>query len=173
MASIRHHWRTNLDVTALTVQSDDPPVWEPHVTVHRRLQGRAVATSLPGLHRTGTLRVWCGDHAARDRILALVYYGDPLHLTDVCGPNRLDDYWFAPLRVTADKSRPDRDGLWLDIEYARVDSPTSDVPVPWTYSDLAASAATYTAGLAPYSTYDALWFGPVPTAPDPAAVWGV
>jgi hypothetical protein len=168
MATLRHAWRENLAVEGLTVQSDAPPEWAPAVTVHRPLAGPQISTGLTGLARTGTLRVWCPDHGARNRVLLLAAYGDPLHLTDVCGPDRLDDLWLAVTRLGQDKPAPNQAGLWLDLDYAQVGPPGGPAPEPWTYADLAASAADYTAAQAPFSTYDALWYGPVPAEPAPA-----
>jgi hypothetical protein len=162
MATLSHPWRANLTVTGLTVRDDAPPDFAPRVTVHAPLTGPQTVTALPGLDRTGTLTVWCPDRAARDAVLRLAYFGDPLYLGDACDPDLLDEGWIAVTRATVDRVRADRPGLWLSLEYTRVGEPGGAMPEPWTYADLEASAADYATALAPFGNYDALWYGPLP-----------
>jgi hypothetical protein len=168
MATLKHAWRTNLDVEGLVVRSDEPPVWEPRTTVHIPLSGSPLVSSLPGLTRTGTLTVWCPDRAARDRVLALAWHGGPLRLDDVCDPDLLDAQWIAVTSVDADRPNMTSPGLWLSLSYTRVAPPTEAPPVPWTYGDLAVELAAYTDLPPMFATYDALWLGPAGLPTDPA-----
>jgi hypothetical protein len=150
----------------VVVVKQPPLQWEARSTTHKVLSRRdpVVIIALP-TYATGQLVLLLDGRDQRQRMLDLFDTGAPMLLrTD--RPQAVDDMQFLPLSWAdplLSESLPGGRRL-LEIEYQAVsDLPPAWAPDPmWSYDEVLAGHADYTALLAAYATYTDLTIGPLP-----------